>query len=38
MKFFTDRIRIVLFALGIIVLGMINPKKALQSVAQALDI
>jgi hypothetical protein len=36
-RFFTDRIRVLLFGVTIVILGMINPSKTLQSVHDVLD-
>jgi hypothetical protein len=37
MRFITDRIRLVLFGMAVIFLGVINPKKTLESVHEVLD-
>ena len=37
-KFITDRVRLVLFGVAIILLGLWSPSKALRSVADSLDV
>ena len=37
MKFITDRIRLVLFGIVVIFLGLISPSQALRSVHKVLD-
>lgn len=38
MRFITDRIRVFLFGIAIALLGLYNPKKAVQAAADALDV